>query len=453
MFATVGALTALSLLAARVGAQDSTPTTIASLHSTNPTAVPLTSINSAFTGQPTVSLSQPATVGATPPISGAPALPSWAYSPTLGFPALDQVPPINSSEVQQWIAEVKATGIQIPNIGLSVDGSCGSDPAKAANQSICWWTCGGCTRDTDVTTCPEKNTWGLTYDDGPSQYSTDLLNYLDANSLKTTWFIVGSRAISRPDILQAEYMSGHQLAVHTWSHPYLTTLSNEQIIAELGWTKKAIKDITGLTPNYFRPPYGDMDDRVRAIIKAMGMTPVMWSNIGSNYFDTDDWHIPAGYPVQAVIDNFENILNNASTMSTGFIVLEHDLYPQTVDLAIGYILPDAMARGDITFKNVINCLGKPIEDAYIETNNNSTNPPGDGATTIITTASTTSGTGKSTGKSSSTAKQTGNGGQASPSTSNSSGAAGRGFEVNAQAVYGVVAAAVAGVAGVAAVAL
>lgn len=54
---------------------------------------------------------------------------------------------------------------------------------------------------------------------------------------------------------------------------------------------------------------------------------------------SDDWHIPAGYPVQGVIDNFENILNNASTMDTGFIVLEHDLYPQTVDLAIGYILP------------------------------------------------------------------------------------------------------------------
>lgn len=78
------------------------------------------------------------------------------YSPTLGFPALDQVPPINSTEVQQWIAEVKASGVQIPNIPLSVDGSCASDPAKVANQSICWWTCGGCTRETDVTTCPDK---------------------------------------------------------------------------------------------------------------------------------------------------------------------------------------------------------------------------------------------------------------------------------------------------------
>ena len=70
------------------------------------------------------------------------------------------------------------------------------------------------------------------------------------------------------------FPSGHQLSVHTWSHPFLTTLTNEQIIAELGWTKKAIKDITGVTPNTMRPPYGDIDDRVRGISMAMGLTPV-----------------------------------------------------------------------------------------------------------------------------------------------------------------------------------
>lgn len=40
----------------------------------------------------------------------------------------------------------------------------------------------------------------------------------------------------------------------TWSHPPLTTLSNEQIVAELGWSKKVIKDTIGVTPNTFRPP-------------------------------------------------------------------------------------------------------------------------------------------------------------------------------------------------------
>ena len=54
---------------------------------------------------------------------------------------------------------------------------------------------------------------------------------------------------------------------------------------------------------------------------------------------SDDWHIDAGYPVDQVIDNFETILDEASSMDTGFIVLEHDLWQQTVDVAVGYILP------------------------------------------------------------------------------------------------------------------
>jgi peptidoglycan/xylan/chitin deacetylase (PgdA/CDA1 family) len=65
--------------------------------------------------------------------------------------------------------------------------------------------------------------------------------------------------------------------VHTWSHHPLTTLTNEQIIAELGWTRKAIKDVAGVSPLTMRPPYGDIDDRVRAISMAMDLTPVIWT--------------------------------------------------------------------------------------------------------------------------------------------------------------------------------
>ncbi|KAF8305092.1 glycoside hydrolase/deacetylase [Clavulina sp. PMI_390] len=426
---SVSPLTAVAALAAAgalsfVSAQDdplSTATTLVSLHSTNPTAVPLTSIDSTLLSQSTVPIQFTATPGVTPSISGAPPIPTWAFSPTEGYPALDAVPPTNSTQVQQWIAEVAATGIQIPNIPLSKDGSCASDPAKVANASYCWWTCGGCTRDTDVTTCPDKMTWGLTYDDGPSPWTTDLLNYLDENNLKTTFFVVGSRAISRPDILQAEYAGLHHIADHTWSHPYLTTLSNDQIIAELGWTRKAIKDITGVTPLYMRPPYGDIDDRVRAICKAMNLTPVMWSNYSTNYFDTEDWHIPLGYSVDGVIDNFENILNNASVLDTGFIVLEHDLYPQTVDVAIGYVLPDAMARKDITFSNVIECLHKPLGDAYLETNNNASNPLGSGANTLSASSTSASMTVSTSGTVKITATLSGNAGQTT-STTKSGGA-------------------------------
>jgi len=85
------------------------------------------------------------------------------------------------------------------------------------------------------------------------------MQYLDQQSLKSTFFVVGSRVLSFPATAQAEYISGHQIAVHTWSHPSLTTLTNEQIIAELGWSKKVIKDTLGVTPNMMRPPFGDIE--------------------------------------------------------------------------------------------------------------------------------------------------------------------------------------------------
>ncbi|CAG8776477.1 1336_t:CDS:2, partial [Acaulospora colombiana] len=71
-----------------------------------------------------------------------------------------------------------------------------------------------CTRPSDITTCPDKNTWGLSYDDGPSPDTPRLLDYLASQNLHSTFFVVGSRALSRQDILQAEYMQGHQLSVH-----------------------------------------------------------------------------------------------------------------------------------------------------------------------------------------------------------------------------------------------
>lgn len=99
----------------------------------------------------------------------------------------------------------------------------------------------------------------MTYDDGPSYYTPNLLKYLDEQQIKSTFFVVGSRVISFPQTLQEEFMSGHQVAVHTWSHPYLTTLTNEQIIAELGWTRQAIRDVIGVSPSMMRPPYGDIE--------------------------------------------------------------------------------------------------------------------------------------------------------------------------------------------------
>lgn len=63
-------------------------------------------------------------------------------------------------------------GHNIPNINPTVDGTCAGDAAAAADaQNRGWWTCGGWTRSTDIIDCPDKMTWGVSFDDGPSPYS------------------------------------------------------------------------------------------------------------------------------------------------------------------------------------------------------------------------------------------------------------------------------------------
>ncbi|EJT98584.1 glycoside hydrolase/deacetylase [Dacryopinax primogenitus] len=351
--------------------------------STNPTAMPLTDIvASPSSTDTTYPVFTAFAAGATPPISGAPPLPTDNINPQL-FPALDHVPPTNTTQVAQWMQELD--GYYIPNFSPTVPGGCATNPGLVGNESLCWWTCGHCTRETDITSCPDKMTWGLSYDDGPSPWTPALLNHMHQENLKSTFFIVGSRAISRPQILQDEYMLGHQLCVHTWSHPYLTTLTTEQVVAELGWTREAIRQITGVSPNCMRPPYGDLDDRVRAISLAMGMTPIIWTSTSNVTFDTNDWHIPAGtVTVQLVLETFDEIMNQyAPNLDTGFIVLEHDLWPQTVDIAVGYVLPNALAQKKYQMMPIISCLGRPLEDAYVETNNNGTNPPAEAGLTTL----------------------------------------------------------------------
>jgi len=168
-----------------------------------------------------------------------------------------------------------------------------------------------------------------------------------------------------------------QISVHTWSHHPLSesasrkllgalfnllypllvaSLTNEQIVAELGWTMIAIKAVLGVTPNTMRPPYGDIDDRVRAIAQVMGLTPILWTGTGANQFDTDDWRIPGGTANgTSSYTAFTRILDVASQLATGFIVLEHDLYQQTVDMAIGYFLPLAKQRSFTVRKKLHMC--------------------------------------------------------------------------------------------------
>ena len=197
--------------------------------------------------------------------------------------------------------------------------------------------------------------------------------------------------------------------VHTWSHPALTTLTNEQIVAELGWTRKAIKDVTGVTPILFRPPYGDIDDRVRAIAKAMNLVPALWTSIPDDngdgvveQWDSNDWRVHGGtVPAVSNQATFNTILEKSQNLTSGIVVLQHDIYNVSVDLAIGTTIPYALAHNPpFKMESVQVCQGDPIGNAYIETtlkalpNGHNTNSTVSGSSTTaksptVTESSTT----------------------------------------------------------------
>jgi len=316
------------------------------------------------------------TAGATPPILGVPPLPTPFVFNVADWPTQDKVPDTTTPDVQKWMKELD--GFDIPSWSPTVDGTCAGDPAAAAEASVRgWWSCSRTTRDTDITACPKKMDWGVSFDDGPSPWTQKLLNYLDSQNIKATFFVVGSRVVERPPVLIEEYMAGHEISVHTWSHRPLTSLTNEQIVAELGWTRAIIQTVLGVTPTTMRPPYGDIDDRVRAIALAMGMVPIIWTSTpSSGPFDTNDWRV-AGGMVDSItsFNTFESILGNATSLDTGFIVLEHDLYEVTVDLAVGYTLNAALTHNPpFSLKPIGVCSNIPATNMYSESNKNTSFP-------------------------------------------------------------------------------
>ncbi|KAG9293258.1 hypothetical protein G9A89_010629 [Geosiphon pyriformis] len=240
-----------------------------------------------------------------------------AQAPLPGkWPTPDVAPPTKKS----WTNLINKSEIAKAPIRASPDAAC------PATDTFCDWTCTGCTREnSDFTKCPEQKVWGLTFDDGPTLNTIPLLDYLDANNIKATFFVVGSRVIKYPDILKRAVDSGHEIGIHTWSHPALTTQTNAQIIAEIKWTEKAIKAAVGLTPKLMRPPYGDIDDRVRNIMTALGYKIAIWDRDTFDWLSFDD----PTFQMDWVTGNVTKWVNEPSP--NGHISLEHDLEQETAE--------------------------------------------------------------------------------------------------------------------------
>jgi peptidoglycan/xylan/chitin deacetylase (PgdA/CDA1 family) len=149
----------------------------------------------------------------------------------------------------------------------------------------------------------------LTFDDGPSMYTPQVLNILQENSVHATFFCVGEWVQYYPQYVQQEYSAGNVVANHTWDHPDLTTLSSVDVQSQISRTSALIQQTIGVQPTLFRPPYGAINDSVKGQVAQMNLTPVLWS------IDTEDWTRPGS-----------NAIVNAvlSQVGNGDVILMHD---------------------------------------------------------------------------------------------------------------------------------
>jgi len=180
----------------------------------------------------------------------------------------------------------------------------------------------------------------LTFDDGPYDVTSKVLDVLKNHNVKATFFCVDPRVTALPNISKQIVNEGHLIANHSWDNDILRELDDNTVLQKLRETNEVIQKVTGYKPEYFRPPQGyppfgnnsDSVDRVTKLAREkLGLTHVHWS------INTDDWQSPG---VDSIVDKLKPAQN-------GSIILCHDLPTsgeQTVK-AIDKAIPELKKRG------------------------------------------------------------------------------------------------------------
>ncbi len=154
----------------------------------------------------------------------------------------------------------------------------------------------------------------LTFDDGPSKYTTmKLVRFLRRHDIPATFFMVGVRVESAPGVARAVARNRRLFTVanHTWGHPDLRTLSRRDVRRSLRGTSSVLRR-HGIEPsNLMRPPYGALDREARDGIRDEGLIPVLWN------VDSADW-------TPGSADAIEHRILSQLRRGKGNIVLQHD---------------------------------------------------------------------------------------------------------------------------------
>ena len=181
-----------------------------------------------------------------------------------------------------------------------------------------------------VTRCNTSKCMSITFDDGPYTQHRRLVDTLDAAGSKGTFFVNGNnyRCIYDDASVQAlrySYSRGHEICSHSWSHPNIANLNNQQLDRQIQLVEDALWKIIGAVPSCFRAPYGSIrDDQVAYLNNRWGLQVIHWN------FDSQDAN---GYGTDYALNVYRGLKAPKHA-----IVLNHE----TVDTTPSVVIPQAV---------------------------------------------------------------------------------------------------------------
>lgn len=185
----------------------------------------------------------------------------------------------------------------------------------------------------------------LTFDDGPNpDYTKRIIDVLNANYSRATFFVVGTNAELHPGMLQMISESGSEIGNHSYSHKNFTEIEAAEVEKEIDKVNRAVKKATGEKTTVIRPPYGAFNDDVLSQLKEPA---ILWD------VDTEDWDSRNAQKIA------ENIL---ADVKDGDVILMHDIYESTAE-AVEIIVPKLKEMGYqiVTVSELAGYKGKTLE--------------------------------------------------------------------------------------------
>jgi len=176
---------------------------------------------------------------------------------------------------------------------------------------------------------PKKPIIALTFDDGPSEHTTKLLNILQQCEARVSFFVLGSKVTLNKTKIDRAFNMGNEIICHSWDHPDMTKISAKKIKKQLIDTITEIARLTQNVSLMFRPPYGYYNKIVEKVALKLGLSIIMWS------VDPRDWDTTDANAV------YDYIMKN---VKDGDIILCHDVHASTIE-AMQRAIPDLQEQG------------------------------------------------------------------------------------------------------------